>query len=199
MKTHFAAAIVFALWPLTLIATPVLGDLAPNCDFDGDQLCNGTDINQLMNEAAMAGVETDLTEDGTVNNADRDLWLALAGERSEFSVLFLVGDSNLDGNVDTSDLDALALSWRQTDAFNWTDGNFTVNGSPGVNTTDLNELALNWRKPTAARAAAVPEPSAFGLLLLAVMCGLKTRRGALRYMQTYDANSLRWHRPSAQN
>ena len=177
MKTHFAAAIVFALWPLTLIATPVLGDLAPNCDFDGDQLCNGTDINQLMNEAATAGVKTDLTEDGTVNNADRDLWLALAGERSGFSVLFLVGDSNLDGNVDTSDLDALALSWRQTDAFNWTDGNFTVSGSPGVNTTDLNELALNWRQsiPIASTASApVPEHSAF--LLTVVGLALVWRR-----------------------
>ena len=87
----------------------------------------------------------------------------------------MVGDSNLDGIVDSRDLNALAISWQQSDAFNWTDGNFTVNGGPGVNASDLHELALNWRKPTAS-ATVVPEPSVFSLLLLMVMCGLKTRR-----------------------
>ncbi len=129
-----------------------------------------------MNEAATGGANADLTGDSIVNNADRDEWLALAGAENGFVEPLLVGDSNLDGTVDTSDLNALALAWRQTDALNWTDGNFTAE-SRGVNATDLNELALNWRKSSAMAAAgqAVPEPSTLALILLAAMLGLTIR------------------------
>ncbi len=142
------------------------------CDFSGDSVCDGVDINLLMNEAATGGIETDLTSDGIVNNADRDMWLALAGPENGFAGPLLVGDSNTDGTVDSADLNNLALNWQAEEVFNWTDGNYSAGGNPGVNSADLNALALNWQE-SSATAAAVPEPSAFCLLLLAVVCGLQ--------------------------
>jgi hypothetical protein len=147
------------------------------CDFSGDSMCDGADINLLMNEAATGGIQTDLTSDGIVNNADRDMWLALAGPANGFAGPLLVGDSNTDGTVDSADLNNLALNWHAEEVFNWTDGNYSAGGNPGVNSADLNALALNWQE-SSATAAAVPEPSAFCLLLLAVVCGLQIRSGS---------------------
>jgi hypothetical protein len=128
-----------------------------------------------MNEAATGGTNTDLTGDGTVNNADRDEWLALAGSRNGLGETLLVGDSNMDGTVDSADLNNLALSWQAADVFIWTGGNFSANASLGVNSVDLNALALNWQQSLAS-AVAVPEPSALGMLLLATVLGSTIRR-----------------------
>ena len=142
------------------------------CNFDGDQFCDGTDIDQLMTDAATGGTETDLTGDGIVDNADRDRWLDLAGSVNGFVEPLLVGDSNTDGTVNANDLNALALSWQNPQVFNWTSGNFSVTGGPGVNAADLNALALNWQASSVAAASqAVPEPTGFGLMLLATAMG----------------------------
>ena len=146
------------------------------CDFDGDQLCGGTDIDQLMTDAATGGIDTDLTGDGTVNNADRDIWLALAGEENEFAGPLLTGDSDLNGTVDATDLNALALHWQATDNHNWTSGNFSTAGNPGVNAADLNVLALNWRGSSAAARPAVPAPTGMSLALTATAIALSTYR-----------------------
>jgi hypothetical protein len=101
----------------------------------------------------------------------------LAGPENGFAGPLLVGDSNTDGTVDSADLNNLALNWHAEEVFNWTDGNYSAGENPGVNSADLNALALNWRE-SSATAAAVPEPSAFCLLLLAVVCGLQIRSGS---------------------
>ena len=147
------------------------------CDFNDDGLCNGIDIDQLMFDAETGGISTDLTGDGTVDNADRDQWLALAGTESGLANPLLVGDSNVDGTVDVNDLNALALSWQQGDVSDWTNGNFTVGGGTGVNIADLNELALNWKATVEAAATAVPEPTECAMLLVAfVSCIAPARR-----------------------
>jgi hypothetical protein len=155
---------------------PELMSLA--CDFTGDGLCDGSDINRLMADAATGGTDTDLNGDGVVDNTDRDEWLMLAGEENGFAEPVLVGDSDINGTVDAIDLNALALSWRDPDDHNWTSGNFSVAGGPGVNAADLNALALNWRASSAAASQAVPEPSTFGLMLLALtlLMGSRMRR-----------------------
>lgn len=138
----------------------------PDCDFDGDGACDGPDIDALMNEVAAGtnGATFDLTADGLVNDADRDAWLAEAGPRNGFLDSFLLGDSNLDGSVNATDLNEVGLTW-QSDNSNWSNGNFT---GAGTNAADLNAMALNWQQsvPVAAAAESVPEPAAIVLLVI---------------------------------
>ena len=108
-------------------------------DLNDDELVNAADID-LLNEAVRRGnheAEFDLTGDATV---DRD------------DVLFLVrnilatypGDANLDGQVDSRDLNSLALNWRATANVGWEGADFDGNGQ--IDALDLNTLALNWQR-----------------------------------------------------
>jgi len=97
------------------------------------------------------------------------------------------GDSNLDGQVDVTDLGALATSW-QTSA-PWTGGDFNYDGF--VDVSDLGLLATNWQLGVgsplgpgsldAAMAAvglgnvSVPEPASIGLIGIGIL-GLIGRR-----------------------
>ena len=78
----------------------------PTCDFDGMNGCNIDDIDAMVMEI-VAGTNSplyDLTDDGLVNLADRDQWLADAGALNLTSGNpYLLGDSNLDGVVDGQD------------------------------------------------------------------------------------------------
>jgi hypothetical protein len=114
----------------------------------------------------------DLTSDGLVNDDDRDQWLTDAGPPNGFSGPILVGDSNLDGQINATDLNALAISWQQ-DVHNWTDGNYT--GS-AVNAADLNAMAVNWQESVPVAAAAVPEPSVELLPLFVIFSLFVLRR-----------------------
>ncbi len=102
-----------------------------------------------------------MNDDGIVDQGDRIIWI------TDIKNTF-VGDTNLDGRVNSADLNTLALSWRSTDATSWSHGDF--NGDGNVNASDLNDLALNWRSGVVAAtsAPAVPEPSSFMQLLLGV-------------------------------
>ena len=66
--------------------------------------------------------------------------------------LHIPGDANLDGRVDSADLNALALNWHRTDADQWSQGDFDGNGI--VNSGDLNILALNWQSGVGGAALA---------------------------------------------
>ena len=96
------------------------------------------------------------------------------------------GDANLDGQVDISDLGALATAW-QTSAV-WSQGDFDYSGF--VDISDLGKLATNWQLgvgsplgPSFDEALAsvglagvsVPEPAALGAMVLA-MGALRRRR-----------------------
>ena len=71
----------------------------------------------------------------------------------------LPGDASGDGTINATDLNALALKWRES-VTTWSDGDFTGDGT--VDAADLNLLALNWQSSIglAAAAISVPEPSA---------------------------------------
>jgi len=86
---------------------------------------------------------------------------------------YLSGDSDLDGLVDSSDLNNLALNWQQ-DVAVWSGGDFTADGA--VNASDLNELALNWRESIAV-AAPVPDPSPWLLATLGLGMMWRMRHG----------------------
>ena len=95
------------------------------------------------------------------------------------------GDANLDGQVDISDLGALATGWQTINT--WTSGDFDYNGL--VDISDLGILATNWQLgvgsplgPSFDEALAsvglagvsVPEPAALAAIVLAV--GASRRR-----------------------
>jgi hypothetical protein len=116
------------------------------------------DVNQLNSEIA-AGTHNpyfDLTEDNKVDRDDRTVWV-------EDLKNTYFGDVDLNGRVDSSDLNTLALNWRAVDATSWGQGDF--NGDSNVNAADLNHLAISWQSGVSA-AAAVPEPPSIALLLL---------------------------------
>ena len=138
-------------------------------DFSGDDILDIADIDLLTAQIVAEPsnhLGFELSGDGTVDDADLTKWLADAATHNGFGEPYLAGDSNLDGIVDSADLNSLALHWGD-DVSSWSAGDFNADGSIGVG--DLNRLALNWHKsiPIATTASApVPEPSA---LLLAVV------------------------------
>ena len=99
------------------------------CDVNADGFCDVDDIDALVGETT-----------------DLESWLSSAAEHNGFSEAYLAGDSNLDGSVNSIDLNNLALNWRQSVA-EWSGGDFTANGV--VDSLDLNALALNWQKSIA--------------------------------------------------
>lgn len=142
------------------------------CDFDGDGNCNGTDIDPLVFDIA-AGSNTgtfDLTGDGSVNLDDRDAWLAAAGAAHLTSGdSYILGDQDLNGTVDSSDLGLLLNNFGATEGVSYTGGD--LNGDSNVNSTDLG-LLLNEFGGMAAQS--VPEPNGFVLALL-LSLGLTAR------------------------
>jgi hypothetical protein len=87
----------------------------------------------------------------------------------------LAGDSDLNGSVDMTDFNALAMNFGQGGKL-WTDGDFNYDGV--VNALDLNAIATNFGAPLSAPVALgalVPEPSALSILLLAGMFSRRRR------------------------
>jgi hypothetical protein len=101
------------------------------------------------------------------------------------------GDANLDGQVDVTDLGALATNWQTSNV--WAGGDFNYDNF--VDVSDLGALATNWQLGVgnplgsgsleAAMAAvglgnvSVPEPASFGLLGLG-LAALASRRRTRR-------------------
>ena len=130
-------------------------------DFNGDGMLTVHDLDHLTSEirAGATDERLDLNQSGTIDQDDRDYWVT--NIQSTW-----IGDADLNGQVDSADLNALALSWRITNATSWAQGDF--NGDGNVNAVDLNDLALHWRSGVAAppAAPAVPESSSIALLLI---------------------------------
>jgi len=82
------------------------------------------------------------------------------------------GDADLDGDVDLTDLSALAFNWGATAGASWRDGDFDGDGD--VDLTDLSSLAFNWDQTAAG--APVPEPAGLAFLAAGGLAGLRRRR-----------------------
>ena len=123
-------------------------------DFNVDGALDYQDIDLLVVDIA-AGNDTpfyDLTGDGMVDLDDRDAWLALAGAANLPSENpYLVGDANLDGNVDGSDFN-LWNSFKFTTTAAWSVGDFNADGV--VDGSDFNL----WNSNKFQAANALPRP-----------------------------------------
>ena len=117
---------------------------APTGDFDGDGDFDGVDIDALTSNIAVGPADParfDLNDDGQVNIADRNQWLAIAGANNLSSGNpYPIGDANLDGAVDVSDFNL----WNTNKFSNqpaWTKGDFNADGA--VDISDFNQWNSN--------------------------------------------------------
>ena len=113
-----------------------------------------------------------VSDDHTIAGAlSSDLTLNLTG------TVALVGDANVDGSVDLSDLSIVLNNFGQT-AASWTAGNF--DGAASVDLTDLSDVLNNFGQTVVMGSSAIvgaPEPSSLLVLGLGamVLMGRKSR------------------------
>ena len=152
------------------------------CDADADGDCQIDDLDAMYDLDGSAGA-FDYDSSGTIDNGDLSGWLAEASTAANGAnpdaLTYVVGDVNLSGNVDSTDLGLLLNSFGTTagtagDGPGWGGGDLNMNGA--VDSADLG-LLLNGFGFTSTVASAVPEPNAITLLLVAMlsMVGLARR------------------------
>lgn len=101
-----------------------------DADFNDDGSYDCLDIDLLVAEIAAGtnGHGFDVTGDGLVDLADRDAWLAEAGELNLGpGKAYLLGDANLDGFVDVLDFNVWTAN-KFTSVAEWCAGDFNVDG-----------------------------------------------------------------------
>ena len=130
----------FSVWFYAKIDAP------PRGDFDRDGFFTTSDIDALTTRIVSGATYDevfDLTIDNQIDHVDLETWLSNAGRYDSRSRSYQTGDTNLDGRVNATDLNNLALNWQQNSNAAWSGGDFTADGM--VDVTDLNQLALHWR------------------------------------------------------
>ena len=145
-------------------------------DFDDNGVYDCADVDALVADIANGNntASFDLDEDGSVNGADLDAWLAEAGEVNIGpGRTYLDGDANLDGVVDVGDFNIWNGN-KFTAVPAWCEGDFNADGS--VDVGDFN--IWNGNKFTSSDVSAVPEPGSFALLLIGIgaFSGLRRNR-----------------------
>ncbi|MCP4191987.1 MAG: hypothetical protein GY768_15350 [Planctomycetaceae bacterium] len=145
-------------------------------DFNRDGLLTAIDIDLLSAEVRnmQHSPAFDLNADQQVDDADRTVWV----EELKFTFF---GDSNLDGQFDSTDFVAAFQAGKYEDKVvgnsNWSDGDW--NGDGDFNSTDFVKAFQSGgyeAGPRSAAAKLIPEPSTallaiLGLLLLASRLG----------------------------
>ena len=153
---------------------------AASCDADGDGDCDLEDLDALYAANGMPGPALDIDESGTVDADDIDDWLLEASDsdnpaKADPLHVFVVGDLNLSGAVDSSDLGLLLNNFGGNNAGY---GGGDLNLDLAVDSGDLGLLLNNFGSGAPASAAAVPEPSSIVMLGLALlgMAGVRRKR-----------------------
>ena len=149
------------------------GDDVLNGDFNGNGVLDSGDIDDLTQQSAFGTNPGpyDLNADALVDATDINIWI----EDLQNS---WIGDANLDGEFNTSDLVQVlaAGTYEQDVAAVWTTGDFTGDGR--ADSSDL-VAALSgggYEAGTKAAVAAVPEPSAFVLILMGTLAAFGSAR-----------------------
>ena len=144
-------------------------------DFNNDGLLTAIDID-LLSEEVRTGTnlpEFDLNADSLVNDADRAIWV----DELKFTYF---GDSNLDGQFNSSDLVLVFTRGKYEDGvpFNagWADGDW--NGDAEFNSSDFVTAFAGGGFEQGPRQAAqvVPEPASASMALLGALLLVALRR-----------------------
>lgn len=135
-----------------------------DCNFVSPTGCDVDDIDDLYAQFGGTNAQYDMNGDGSVDGGDIAAWLQQASDagnpaKATTADIYVVGDVNLDGDVDSTDLGLLLNNFASTNSLPWSSGN--LNGDTDIDSTDLGLLLNNFAFTSAA--AAVPEPS-FGFL-----------------------------------
>ena len=94
------------------------------CDFDLNGTCDIIDLELLGDSLGLLAPNAfDLDGSGTVDLSDRDFWLVIAGNEV-IGTPYVGGDSDLDGDVDSVDLNALGIHWQMVGDTGWGEGDF---------------------------------------------------------------------------
>ena len=142
-------------------------------DVDFNGIVNAEDADLLVAAILENGElrQYDLNADGKLDTADLERFLADAAAFNGFAQPYEVGDADLNGQINASDLNALGSNW-QGRPNRWSGGDFDANGI--VDANDLNFVGLRWQSeiPLAA-AVPIPEPSMVKLLALCLVVCLR--------------------------
>lgn len=144
------------------------------CDFDGDGQCDLTDLDYIYEGFGTDNALLNMDDsDGlnTVNNLDIIAWLGEASNpsnpyKANAADTYILGDINLDGDVDSTDLGTLLVYYDSNSGQGWDRGDF--DGNDMVDDVDLGLLLNNFAFSSSAAVAAVPEPDALGLCVAAL-------------------------------
>ena len=115
-----------------------------------------TTLTATLNLPGLGALLGNLSTDGT------DIFLNI-------TAVPIGGDADADGDVDLSDLSAMATNWQTGSCMRWDDGNF--DGDYDVDLSDLSILATNWQ----AGVASVPEPATISFLAIGAIALLRRR------------------------
>jgi autotransporter-associated beta strand protein len=181
--TTVATASTFPFTPAALKPTSLtFADSTAKLNLTNNELFTTATLSSIVSRITGGQIFTTITG-GALGSLD------LGGGQVEVRFT-LLGDTNLDGKVDVTDLGNLASNYGATAGATWAQGDSTYNGA--VDVSDLGNLASNYggslasgpaadsiALPTSesavATTTAVPEPAGLGLLTAAAGL-LATRR-----------------------
>ncbi|MEM7316003.1 MAG: family 10 glycosylhydrolase, partial [Planctomycetota bacterium] len=146
-----------------------------NGDINSDGNYDCSDVDQLVAAIASGSGELssyDLTGDGQIDSADLTEWLSQAGSVNlGDGISYLLGDANLDGQVDVSDFNRWNAN-KFTASTGYCGGDFNADG-----VTDVSDFNLwNTNKFQSADNATVPEPPAATLFLVLFIASVAITR-----------------------
>lgn len=140
------------------------------CDLDADGDCDILDLDMVYATAPTSGdISTWLSQASDVLNPYKTSY---AG--GTLNDTYVLGDVNLDGDVNSIDLGLLLNNFNSTAGLTWGGGN--LNADANVDSIDLGLLLNNFNFNSPASLSAVPEPSGCVLLLLGALAVIRLKR-----------------------